>query len=126
MAFITKTRGTQSRANEQYNPNSDSLATDKEVEDRVKKHSAFFHSSRNQFTEYVLDGSGTLTDIMTYVDDTKTQLHNQSNFTYTLGVLTEINKRVYENDGITLYSHTQKLLNYLGEDLIDITTVRIV
>lgn len=126
MAVFTKTRGTQSRASEQYNPNSDSLATDKEVEDRVRKHSSFFHSNRNEFTEYVLDVNGVLTDIMTYADDTKMHIHNQTNFIYTLGVLTEINKRVYESDGITLYSHTTKTLNYIGTDLVDITTVKVV
>lgn len=126
MAFITKTRGSQTRAGEEYNPLSDGLASDREVEDRVKRHSADFHSNRNEFTEYILDEFGVLTDIMSYADDTKTQIYTQTNFVYTEGSLTQINKRIYEPDGITLYAHTQKVLNYVGDTLVDITTVKIV
>jgi hypothetical protein len=104
---ITKIRAEQTRADEKYDPSGHSLATDSEVESRIRKHSALFHHGRDDNSKMTFDADGKLTDIRVW-DETDTLLLQHSEFTYDLsGNLTTLVKTVWEEDGAE-YTKLQK------------------
>jgi hypothetical protein len=107
MGRLTKLRGSQTRASEAFNPTSDDqLATDKEVNERVLKHSSQFHHNRNDRTEFLFDIDGNLSEIKVYNAD-KTSLYQRTIFTFVNGEITSMLKTVYNEDG-SVYTSLQK------------------
>lgn len=99
MARLTKLRSTQTRAAERYDTEEENLATDREVELRVRKHSALFHSYRDDNTHFTFDASGDLTQIITQ-DPTDVSLYKQADFSFDAsGNLTQIIKEVWDHEG---------------------------
>jgi hypothetical protein len=99
MARLTKLRAHQTRASERYDTEEENLATDQEVEQRVRKHSALFHGFRDDNTHFDFDTSGNLAQIITQ-DPTDTNLYKQSDFTFdTSGNLTQIIKEIWDHEG---------------------------
>ena len=109
---VTKLRGRQTRASEKYDPSGTGLASDAEVEARVKKHSELYHHNRDDVTRLYFDTSENLTDIKTYTDSNENVLLAHSAFTYSDGNLSKIINKVYEKDGSTLYSHIEKIFSF--------------
>jgi len=109
---VTKLRGRQTRASEQYNPSGTGLASDSEVEARVRQHSSLFHHNRNDYTKLYFDTSGNLTDIKTFSDAIETLLLAHTAFTFLNGNLNTIDKKVYNENGIGLYLNTIQTFNF--------------
>ena len=113
MGGITKLRGIQTRASDSYNPDDVGLASDAEVEARVRKHSKYFHHNRDDVTKLTFDSVGNLTEIKTYNNDNEDKLYAESLFDFDdLGNLTEIEIKIYEEDSDDLYMHLKKTFNF--------------
>jgi hypothetical protein len=127
MGGVTKLRVQQTRADEKYDPIGDSIASDKEVEARVKKHSSMFHDSREEYKEFVYT-SKLLTELNTYYDVGKTIKAETNDYVYSGNkTLISTERKIYDDDGVTLYSHIIKTFNYDGQgDLIGIVTTKII
>ena len=69
MARLTKLRAKQTRAGDNYTADDSNLATDGEVEARVRKHSSIFHGVRDDDTVFSFDDSGNLSNITAYIKD---------------------------------------------------------
>ena len=119
MAGVTKLRGRQTRASEKYDPSGQGLASDSEVEARVRQHSTLFHHNRGDVTKLTFDSEENLTDIKTYIDDDESILLAHSNFTFTEGNLSEINKKVYTVDGSEIYMHLKKSFTFTVNGTLD-------
>jgi len=105
---VTRLRSHQTRASERYDLEQENLATDQEVETRVRKHSSLFHHNRNDNTELEFDAQGNLSEINVYSEDGLILLA-RSTFSFDAGGnLNSINKKVYEMDGSEIYMELQK------------------
>lgn len=109
---VTKLRGRQTRASEKYDPSGTGLASDAEVEARVKSHSSLYHHNRDEVIKLTFDTNENLTDIKTFNNNTEDILLAHSNFTFSNGNLIEINKKVYKEDGSALYMHLRKTFSF--------------
>jgi len=109
---ITRLRGRQTRASEKYDPSGTGLASDKEVESRVRQHSSLFHHNRNDVIKLTFDSNRNLTDIKTFNNDNEDVLLAHSSFTFSGDDITEIDKKVYSEDGTTLYMHLKKTFTF--------------
>ena len=105
---VTKLRGKQTRANEKYDPSGAGLASDAEVEARVKLHSSLFHHNRDDITKLIFDINNNLTDIKTFNNANEDILLAHSSFTFVNGEISVIDKKVYKSDGLSLYLHLTK------------------
>jgi len=109
MARLTKMRARQTRAADNYSASDESLATDGEVERRVRKHSAIFHGIRDDNTEFIFE-DGVLSSIKVYLPDTDDVIKS-SDFTFDNGILTGIYNEVYDLE-LDVYVKKQKDLSY--------------
>ena len=109
---VTKLRGRQTRASEKYDPSGTGLASDSEVEARIRKHSELYHHNRNDVTKLYFDTNENLTDIKTYNDSNENVLLAHSAFEFIDGNLSKIIKKVYENNGAKLYMHLEKIFSF--------------
>jgi len=99
MARLTKLRAPQTRASEKYDTGGENLATDAEVEKRVRKHSALFHHNRDDNSEFNFDADGNLAQI-TVTDPLGIEVLQQSDFTFSLdGNLSQIIKEIWDEEG---------------------------
>lgn len=127
MGRVTKLRGAQTRASEKYDPSGQSLASDSEVEARVRLHSTLFHHNRDDVIKLLFDIDQNLTDIKTFNNDAEDLLLAHSAFTFINGEITEIDKKVYAQDGSELYMHLKKTFNFdANGNLTSITNTKII
>jgi len=110
MGRVTKIRARQTRANEKYTADDTSLATDGEVETRVRQHSSLFHHARNEVIKLYFT-NGDLTNITTYDNDAEDNILIDTSFVYANGDLTEIEKVTFNSDG-SEYLHLSKSFEY--------------
>ena len=92
MGRITKFRAPQTRAAEEYDTSGENLATDKEVETRVRKHSSLFHHFRNDNTSFNFDNEGNLAQIL--VKNENDDVLTQVDFDFVDGDLNKITKEI--------------------------------
>lgn len=78
MARLTKLRAHQTRASESYDTEEENLATDKEVEQRVRKHSWIFHGNRDDTTEFTFSND----NIQSIETKNGTSLYKKTDFTF--------------------------------------------
>ena len=125
---VTKLRGRQTRASEKYDPSGTGLASDSEVEARVKLHSALFHHNRNDVIKLVFDTAGNLSEINTFNNAAEDILYGSSIFTFdSRGNLNLITQKVYNQDGLSLYSHIDKIFTFdVDDNLVSIKNSKIV
>ncbi len=121
--FRTRIRGDQTKAGDVYDPSKGGLSTDREVEDRVLKHSSLFHGNRNDFTKYIKSGE-ILTDIKVYESVNELQLFRHTAFTYLGELLTQTDKIVYNLDN-SIYTHLRKSFNYVNGELVNVDTEKV-
>jgi len=112
MGGVTKLRGRQTNASKIYDPLGTGLASDGEVEARVKLHSALYHHNRNDVTKLLFDDDQNLTDIKTFNNENEDILLAHSAFTFDNGNISEIDKKIYSEDGNTLYIQLKKTFNF--------------
>lgn len=125
MARLTKLRGSQTRASEEFNPQSDDhLATDKEINERVLKHSSQFHHNRNDRTEFIFDIDGNISSIKVYNSD-KSLLLQESNFIFNADEISSITKIIYNDDG-SVYTELQKSFVFVDGDISEIINEKII
>lgn len=118
MARVTKIRAPQTRAAEKYDIVEESLATDNEVETRVRKHSSLFHHNRNDNTQFIFDSLGRLSEINIIKPGT-IELLQKSIFTFDIdNNLSNITKTIY--DGLEIYTTLSKDFIYLNGNLLEI------
>ena len=111
MPRLTKLRAHQTRASERYDIEEENLATDKEVEERVRKHSRLFHKFRDDNTYFNFDTEGNLTQILTK-DQTNTDILQQVDFSFDVaGNLSSIVKEVFD-ENLDRYLKLQKNFNF--------------
>jgi len=111
MGRVTKIRASQTRAGEAYTKQDNSLATDREVEERVKKHSTLFHHNRNDNTIFSFDADGNLTSIEIKDPDTNDTLQKTDLSFDTDGNLSIIEKTIYDSAD-TVYTKLKKTLDF--------------
>lgn len=110
---VTKLRGRQTRANDKYDPLGNGLASDAEVESRVRQHSSLFHHNRTDVTKLLFGTDGALTDIKTFNNEEEDILLAHSAFSFDdFGNLISIDKKVYTVDGSELYMNTVKTFTF--------------
>ena len=113
MARLTKLRARQTRAAEEYSADDFNLATDGEVETRVRKHSALFHHNRNDKTEFTFNAQGDLIR-MEILTPNGIDLLQQTDFVYDInGNMTTVIKEVFDED-LNQYVKLQKDFNFDG------------
>ena len=113
MGRLTKIRSSQTRAKEEYNPSGDNLATDNEVESRVKKNEELFLGNRDENQKMTFDVEGNLTDLRKW-DDTDTILLEHNEYVYTNGDLTSITETVWDDLGEEYTKMTKTFLRTNG------------
>jgi septation ring formation regulator EzrA len=119
MGGVTKIRARQTRAEEAYDISGGNLATDKEVETRVRKHSALFHHYRDDNTHFHFDVDGNLNKIV-ISDDSDTDKYQQSDFTFDSdGNLSSIIKEIWDPEG-NQYVKMQKDFLFVDGNLTEI------
>jgi len=119
MARKTRIRGAGTRAADKYDPSSESLATDSEVEQRARKHSEIFHNAREQVTKLIKDDDGILTHIKKYNNADEDILLQNSEFSYSGTLLQTITQYYYDTQG-NLYMQLKKTFEYNGSELTGI------
>lgn len=107
MARVTKFRSRQTRAADTYSADDENLATDGEVEQKVRKHSTLFHGVRDNNTHFIFDADGNLSQIITQ-DPANAELYKQTDFVFDAnGNLSQIVKEIKDVDGSS-YTKLQK------------------
>jgi len=117
MARLTKLRAKQTRAGDKYAPSEENLATDAEVEARVRKHSQIFHGVRDDNTVFSFDADGILNAIDSYKPGNTEKLkHSEFSFDSD-GSLTGIYIEIYDIN-LNSYVKKQKDISYDSDGII--------
>ena len=111
MARLTKLRARQTRAGDSYTADNSNLATDGEVEARVRKHSAIFHGTRNDDTTFSFDGEGNLSNITVCASGTSDILKSVDFIFDENGNLSSMINEVFDLE-LNSYIKKQKDLSY--------------
>ena len=116
---LTKIRSRQTRAADEYSPEGDNLATDTEVENRVRKHSSIFHNIRNFDIKFEFNSNDDISKI-TYYKQGTTDVLKEANFTYNSdNDIDTITKEIFDND-LNSYNKVKIEFTYDNGDIKNI------
>lgn len=121
MAGVTRIRGLQTTAGASFDSKDENnLATDREVEERIKKHSYMFHNNGNGKTEFEFDEDNNITSIKIF--DNENNIKQESTFLFESGILTKIVKEIFDENQIS-YSKIQKDFVYNNGNIQLVTNI---
>jgi len=124
MARLTKIRANQTRAADAYTADNNNLATDGEVEQRVRKHSELFHHNRDDKTVFTYDVNGNLSKLEIYADD-NISLLQETSYTYLNNSILQIVKEVWDADLLQYLKLQKDFIYNASGNIISIQNTKI-